>query len=249
MKETKAHRIRPSEQVYERYTEEDFAVWKTLYQRQRAMLEGKVADAFLEALERIGFSPERIPHFGETNERLQQLTGWRLVTVPNISPVEDFFARLANRQFTATCWLRRMEELDYLEEPDMFHDVFGHAPLLTHPDYTTFFHRMGRLAQKYRHQPAAILKLQRLYWFTIEFGLIRHPSGELRIYGAGIISSPGETKHALSSSVAHHPFDIHQIYQHAFRTDVVQEEYYVIDSFEELVAELPAFEAALEGPG
>lgn len=229
--------------------EADFAVWKTHYQQQRAMREGKGADAFLEAFDRIGFSPERIPHFGATNERLRQLTGWQQVTVPNISPVEKFFAWLANRQFTATCWLRRMEELDYLDEPDMVHDVFGHAPLLTHSDYTTFSHRMGRLTHKYRHQPAASLKLQRLYWFTIEFGLVGHPSGELRIYGASNICSPGETEHALSSAVAHHPFDMHQVYQRAFRTDVVQDQYYVIGSLEELVAELPAFEAALREPG
>lgn len=236
---------RPTQQIYADYTQEDFEVWRILYDRQMKNLRGKVADEYLEALEKIGFVRDQIPSFAEINQRLGALTGWSLVTVPNISPPRAFFQRLSEKKFTATCWLRKMEELDYLEEPDMFHDVFAHAPLLTNKDYTDFFHSIGVMAMKYLDDDEVILKLQRLYWFTIEFGLVRAPDGQLRIYGAGIVSSKGETEHALSDRSVKHNFDVHQIYQHDFRTDIIQEEYYVIDSFAQLASGLAEYEQAL----
>lgn len=239
---------KPTQQIYTDYTAEDFEVWRMLYDRQMANLEGKVADEFLVALEDIGFSREHIPSFNEVNERLGKMTGWSLITVPNISPPREFFRRLSEKKFTATCWLRKMSELDYLEEPDMFHDVFAHAPLLTNKDYTDFFHQIGVLAMKYLDSEEVITKLQRLYWFTIEFGLVRSGNGDLRIYGAGIISSKGETEHALSHHSTKHQFDIQHIYQHDFRTDIIQEEYYVIDSFRQLADNIPSFEQALFEP-
>lgn len=236
--------MKPKEQVYSRYTKEDFEVWKILFDRQMEQLEGKVAEEFLEALDKVRFNRDEIPNFKKVNEILGQLTGWQLITVPNISPAEEFFRNLAEKKFTATCWLRKMSELDYLEEPDMFHDVFAHTPLLSNKAYTDFFQSMGLLAQKYKFDQEVILKLQRLYWFTIEFGLIR--SGEdIKIYGAGIISSKGETAHALSDRSVKHDFDIPKIYKHPFRTDIIQEEYYIIDSFEQLAGSMDVIEAAL----
>ncbi len=236
--------MRPTEQVYSNYTKEDFEVWATLFDRQMDQLEGKVADEFLEALQVVQFNREEIPDFKKVNAILKDITGWQLITVPNISPAREFFQNLEQRKFTATCWLRKMSELDYLEEPDMFHDVFAHTPLLSNKSYTDFFHNMGALACKYIEDDEVILKLQRLYWFTIEFGLIRSDKG-VRIYGAGIISSRGETQHALSDQSVKHDFDIGKIYQHDFRTDIIQEEYYVIDSFEQLSSSLEAIEEAL----
>lgn len=236
--------MKPTEQVYSRYTEEDFEVWKILFDRQMEQLEGKVAEEFLEALEKVGFKREEIPDFKEVNKKLRQLTGWQLVTVPNISPAKEFFQNLAEKKFTATCWLRKMSELDYLEEPDMFHDVFAHTPLLSNKAYTDFFQSMGILAGKYHYDDEIILKLQRLYWFTIEFGLIRSAEG-IKIYGAGIISSKGETQHALSDRSKKHDFDIAKIFKHDFRTDIIQEEYYVIESFDQLAGSMGEIEAAL----
>ncbi len=236
--------MRPTEQVYSAYTEEDFEVWKILFDRQMEHLDGKVAPEFLEALENVKFNREEIPDFKKVNKILGSMTGWQLITVPNISPAEEFFMHLAEKKFTATCWLRKMSELDYLEEPDMFHDVFAHTPLLSNQAYTDFFQSMGLLAKKYNFDKEVILKLQRLYWFTIEFGLIR--SGEdIKIYGAGIISSKGETQHALSDQSVKHDFDIAQIYKHDFRTDVIQEEYYVIESFDQLAGAMDVIERAL----
>lgn len=236
--------MKPTEQIYSLYTEEDFQVWKILFDRQMEQLEGKVAGEFLEALEKVNFNRDEIPDFKKVNQILGDQTGWQLITVPNISPAEEFFKNLAEKKFTATCWLRKMSELDYLEEPDMFHDVFAHTPLLSNKAYTDFFQNMGFLAQKYDFDKEIILKLQRLYWFTIEFGLIRSNDG-VKIYGAGIISSKGETQYALSDQSVKHDFNIPQIYKHDFRTDIIQEEYYVIDSFEQLAGSMDAIEAAL----
>jgi phenylalanine-4-hydroxylase len=236
--------MKPTEQIYNNYTEEDFLVWKTLFDRQMENLEGRVAQEFLEALEIVAFNRDEIPDFQKVNSILQGITGWQLITVPNISPAKVFFQNLAQKKFTATCWLRKMSELDYLEEPDMFHDVFAHTPLLSNKAYTDFFHSMGVLAGKYPGNEDVILKLQRLYWFTIEFGLIRSEEG-VKIYGAGIISSKGETFHALSDHSTKHDFDISRIYKHDFRTDIIQEEYYVIDSFEQLANALDEIESAL----
>jgi len=226
-------RIRPTQQIYSKYTREDFKVWHTLFDRQLEFITRHASKDFIRALRVIGFTHDKIPDFIEVNERLKKLTGWKLTVVPCISPPKDFFKLLSERTFTATCWLRTFNELDYLEEPDMFHDVFGHAPLLTNPDYDVFFKTMGDVGVKYINNEAVITMLQRLYWFTIEFGLIKEEN-ELKIYGAGIISSKGETLHALSDHPKKKKFNVAEIMKHQFRTDVIQEEYYVIDSFEQL---------------
>lgn len=188
---------------------------------------------YLKALQKIGFSPDHIPDFNEVNNRLKNLTGWQLTTVPCISPPDIFFKLLSEKTFTATCWIRNFSELDYIEEPDMFHDVFGHAPLLTNPHYVRFFKALGEIAIKNIQNAELIKMLQRLYWFTIEFGLVRE-EGEIKFYGAGIISSLGETKHALNPDSRKKEFNVSEIMSHDFRTDIIQEEYYVIDSFSQL---------------
>ncbi|MCB0279595.1 MAG: phenylalanine 4-monooxygenase [Calditrichaeota bacterium] len=231
------NRVRPTKQVYANYTAEDFQVWKTLYHRQMNALKGNIAPEYLDAIKAIGFEAERIPDFIETNQRLEELTGWQLVTVPNICPPKKFFKYLSEKKFTATCWLRTMAELDYIEEPDMFHDVFAHAPLLTNTAYTDFFHQIGILAVQHLDNDEIISKLQRLYWFTIEFGLMKN-NDEINIYGAGIISSKGETLNAISDESRKHAFDLTDIFEHEFRNDIIQTDYYVIQSFDQLVDSL-----------
>ena len=237
--------VRPSEQIYSNYTQEDFAVWKTLYNRQSNLLEKYASSEFLNALEIIEFSADKIPDFNRIKTALHPLTGWQLETVPNISEQKDFFQFLSEKKFTATCWLRKIEQLDYLEEPDMFHDVFGHVPLLSNKAYTDFFQAISHIALEYIDNPKAIELLGRIYWFTIEFGLIRE-SEKLRIYGAGIISSFGETNNCLSDSTIKYDFDVNQILNTSFRTDVMQDKYFVIDSYSQLYESIPEIRAQLK---
>jgi phenylalanine-4-hydroxylase len=235
-------RIKPTRQIYANYSAEDFSVWKILFERQMANLRAAAAPEVLEAIDAIGFHANAIPDFGEINKRLAALTGWQIVTVTGICPPAEFFRLLAQKTFTCTCWLRTMAELDYLEEPDMFHDVFGHVPLLTNAAYSDFFQKLGALATAHIDRPEVVDMIERLYWFTIEFGL-RRSGDAFSIYGAGILSSTGETAHALSAASRKHRFDPSEIMSHPFRTDVLQEDYYVVESFAELVDSLPEVEA------
>jgi phenylalanine-4-hydroxylase len=237
-------RTKPTEQVYKNYTEEDFEVWKILFDRQMKNLEHHVSLDFLEALEKVKFNPNRIPDFTDVNGILQKETGWGLHTVPNISEQAEFFSLLAQKKFTATCWLRTKQELDYLEEPDMFHDVFAHTPLLSNEAYTKFFKSMGDLAMKHIHNPIIIEKLGRLYWFTIEFGMI-YENRNMKAFGAGIISSSGETANALSNRVKKTDFSIEKVFDTSFRTDILQDKYFVIDSFEQLLDAVPKIEESV----
>jgi len=237
-------RTKPLEQVYKHYTEEDFEVWKILFDQQMKNLESHVSLDFLEALEKVKFRADRIPDFNEVNAILQKETGWGLHTVPNISEQPEFFKLLSQKRFTATCWLRTKEQLDYLEEPDMFHDVFAHTPLLSNEAYCKFFKSMGDLAMKHIHNPLIVEKLGRLYWFTIEFGMI-YENRNMKAYGAGIISSAGETRNALSNRVQKFDFQIEKLFDTNFRTDILQDKYFVIDSFEQLLAAVPKIEEAV----
>jgi phenylalanine-4-hydroxylase len=235
---------RPTSQIYSNYSDHDLLVWQTLYDRQMNILTPNVSAAYLNALKTIQFTRERIPHFGEIAEILAPLTGWSLEVVPNIAPPQIFFQFLSKQKFTATCWLRSMEQLDYLEEPDMFHDVFGHAPLLSNQAYVDFFKGMSDIALRHLDDQWKIDVLSRLYWYTIEFGMIREDH-QLKIYGAGIISSKGETEHCLSPQTKHLPFHVETIMNTPYRTDVLQDKYFVIDSFEQLYHSLPDIEAFL----
>jgi len=235
----------PLKQEYEHYTSEDFLVWKTLFQRQKSNLEPYVSGVYLDALETIGFNEEIIPDFKVVNSILNRHTGWALTVVPNISPLREFFTFLSERKFTATTWLRKMSQLDYIEEPDMFHDVFGHVPLLVNKSYTDFFKGMAEIALKHIDQPAALEQIGRIYWFTIEFGLIVE-NGKRKIYGAGIISSSGETRHCLVEKVEFIPFDIRMIMNTPYRNDQIQNKYFVIDSYQQLYESLPVIRKELE---
>lgn len=236
---------RPTQQIYSNYTHQDFEVWETLFNRQLNLLKPIVSDEYLKALKVINFKADEIPNFIEVNKILAHTTSWSLVVVPNISEQKDFFTFLSHKKFTTTCWLRTMKQLDYLEEPDMFHDVFGHVPLLTNQAYVGFFKGISDIALKYLNNPKAIELLGRLYWFTIEFGLIKE-NNQIKIYGAGIISSKGETENCFNKNVKQLPFDIEIIFNTHYRTDVFQECYFVIDSFQQLYDSLSEIELLLE---
>jgi phenylalanine-4-hydroxylase len=230
--------MRPTQQIYSNYTEEDFWVWQTLFNRQMKILEPEVSREYLSAIDTVNFHADKIPDFKEVAAVLMPRTGWSLEVVPNICPQKEFFEFLSKKKFTATCWLRSKAQLDYLEEPDMFHDVFGHVPLLSNTAYCEFFRGLSNIALDFEHRPMAIELLSRLYWFTIEFGLIRE-KGELKIYGAGIISSSSETIHSLDKHTPRPDFDVQTILNTNYRTDILQDQYFVIDSFNQLYDSLP----------
>jgi phenylalanine-4-hydroxylase len=225
-------------QEYSKYTDEDFQVWKILFERQQQNLPGRATDEFLRGIERINFTPDKIPDFSQTNPLLKNITGWELAVVPGIIADDIFFSLMANRKFPASTWLRKMSELDYLEEPDMFHDVFGHVPLLTNQAFVDFLQELSKIGLDYIDNKWAIELLSRIYWFTIEFGLIRE-NGQLRIYGAGILSSPGETLYSLGDQPQHFEYNVEQILNTPYRKDVFQERYFIIESYEQLYESLP----------
>ncbi len=222
-----------SRQNYEKYTDEDREVWKLLYERQIVNLPGAASRAYLEGIDKIGFEAEKIPKFEEMNEVLRQLTGWEVAVVPGLIPEKDFFELMAEKKFPASTWLRKLSELDYLEEPDMFHDVFGHVPLLTNQSFVDFLQSLSKIALRYINNPYAIELISRLYWFSVEFGLI-HENGEMRIYGAGILSSAGETKYSLEGTALYFEYDVRQMLLTPFRKDVFQDRYFIINSYEQL---------------
>lgn len=232
-------------QEYDKYTAEDFAVWKTLFERQMAILPDMAAKQYLEALDVVGFNPNEIPHFDTMNGLLKKATGWQVDVVPHIIANDVFFPKLARRTFGATTWLRKMSQLDYLEEPDMFHDVFGHVPLLSNETFCKFFHGLAVIAMAHIKNPAAIEMLGRMYWFTIEFGLISE-NNQLKIYGAGIMSSHGETKYSVSNAPTHLDFNVNAILNTDYDNMRIQDKYFVIDSFEQLFDSLPEIDKTLE---
>lgn len=223
-------------QQFEKYTKDDLAVWSLLFKRQLENLEHKACSAYLGSLAKMRdvLNPYELPHFERINNWFKQYTGWEIYCVPGLIEVEDFFDLLAEKKFPSSTWLRSKDKLDYLEEPDMFHDIFGHVPLLCNESYSNFVHEFGKLGKKFRGNTERILELQRLYWFTIEFGLISDEAG-LRIFGAGIISSFHESISSLSSrEVNHIPFDLNTIIRTDFCTSELQQTYFVIDHLEQL---------------
>jgi phenylalanine-4-hydroxylase len=223
------------EQPLDHYAPAEHERWRRLYRRQIELIPRYAVTEFAESLARLDIGGG-IPDFARINRMLAPLTGFQIVAVPGLIPDEVFFAHLANRRFPVTWWIREESELDYLEEPDVFHDLFGHVPLLAHPvfaDYMTEYGKAGPNAA----QMNAIPLLARLYWYTIEFGLIRTRQG-LRAYGAGILSSHGETVYAVESETPNRiAFDLERVLATEFRIDAYQASYFVIDSFEQLFAE------------
>ncbi|RJP62960.1 MAG: phenylalanine 4-monooxygenase [Comamonadaceae bacterium] len=214
------------------YTAADHDTYHRLYERQTALLPGLACDAFIEALPSLGVK-DRIPRFEEINERLKPATGWEIVAVPGLIPERPFFDLLANRRFPVTDWIRQPAEFDYVVEPDVFHDLFGHVPLLFNPVFADYVQRYGAGGLK-AHDLGAGELLSRLYWYTIEFGLIRQADG-LRAYGAGILSSSGELRHSVTSPKARRiALDLLRCMRTRYKIDDYQATYFVIDSFEQL---------------
>jgi phenylalanine-4-hydroxylase len=214
------------------YSDEEQAVWRLLVERQTALARRYACEEFLQGLETLGIS-ETIPDFDAVNARLEPLTGWRVVGVPGLIPDAAFYDHLAHRRFPVTVWIRKREELDYLVEPDLFHDFFGHVPLLSNPVFADYMQAYGRRAME--AGPENIHRLARLYWFTVEFGLIRTPKG-LKVYGAGILSSAAEVKHAIEGEgVERLPFDAAKAMASPYEIDKLQPTYFVLDDFRQLM--------------
>lgn len=220
-------------QQYDRYTEEDHDVWATLVSRRMETLERQASEVFLEGVRLLGLDRERVPKVSYVNSRLAELTGWQSRPVPGYLPAKAFFACLARRQFPTTIVIRPKEKMEYLPEPDIFHDVFGHVPLHGDPVFAEFLQTYGKAALLCE-DPYHVERLARLFWFTVEFGLIRE-GGEIKLYGSGLISSLGESFHALESpDVDRRPFDMERVCDTPFEIDHYQGVLYVLESFEQL---------------
>lgn len=221
-------------QGWEHYTPAEHAMWDTLFARQAKLLQGRAAPEFLAGLDVLRMERPGIPNFEELSERLMTLTGWQVLAVPGLVPDDIFFDHLANRRFVAGNFIRTPEQLDYLQEPDVFHDVFGHVPLLADPVFADYMQAYGRGGQR-AGALGAIERLSRLYWYTVEFGLVRQADG-LRIYGAGIVSSHAESLFALDDASPNRiGFDLRRVMRTEYRIDDYQQNYFVIDSFEDLL--------------
>ena len=223
------------EQPWSGYSSTDHEVWATLFARQRELLLGRASSAFLQAQDAMGMSAHEIPKFDDLNRVMRAATGWEIIGVEGLLPELAFFDHLANRRFPVTWWIRKPEQLDYLSEPDLFHDLFGHVPLLMNPVFADYMQAYGRGGVKaHGIGPEALVNLTRLYWYTVEFGLIREPEG-LRIYGSGIVSSKGESLYCLESAAPNRVgFDLERVMRTRYRIDTYQKTYFVIDDFEQL---------------
>jgi phenylalanine-4-hydroxylase len=220
------------DQDYGRYTTAEQDLWKRLYARQSALVPQYACDEFIDVLSTLNFGAG-IPHFDEINARLQPATRWTLVAVPGLLPDDVFFTHLANRRFPVSVWLRTPAEFDYIVEPDIFHDFFGHVPLLFDPVFADYLEAYGKGGVKAKGLNA-LDYLARLYWYTVEFGLILTPRG-LRTYGAGILSSAGELPYSATSTKPNRiKFDLMRVMQSQYKIDTFQETYFVIESFKEL---------------
>jgi phenylalanine-4-hydroxylase len=232
--------IRPDytiDQHWNRYSATEHGVWRVLFQRQAAILPGRACDEFLTGLRKLNLVSDQIPDFARLSDGLEKLTGWRVVAVPSLVPDDVFFDHLANRRFPAGQFIRAQNQLDYLEEPDVFHDVFGHVPMLAHPVFADYMQAYGKGGQRALSEFGALKNLARLYWYTVEFGLIKKPEG-MRIYGSGIVSSRTESIYAVESPSPNRiGFDLERVMRTDYRIDDFQESYFVINSFEDLFQE------------
>jgi phenylalanine-4-hydroxylase len=212
------------------YTQEENNTWQTLIARQLPLVKGRACDEYMRGMRLLNLPKDRIPQCPEVSQVLLAETGWSLAPVTALISFDKFFKLLANRQFPAATFIRRKEDLDYLQEPDMFHEVFGHCPMLTNKAVADFTHTYGKLAVNASHEDQVMLA--RLYWMTIEFGLIQTKAG-LRIYGGGILSSKGETLYALESPIPiRSPFDVLEVLRTPYRIDIMQPIYFVIEDFD-----------------
>jgi phenylalanine-4-hydroxylase len=221
-------------QDWNKFSAEDHIVWDILFARQSAMLVGRASEAFLRGIDVLKLAKPGIPDYKELNERLMAATGWSVVAVPGLVPDDVFFRHLANRRFVAGNFIRRADQLDYLQEPDVFHDVFGHVPMLADPIFADYMQAYGQGGLRSLGF-GALHKLARLYWYTVEFGLVEE-GGKLKIYGAGIVSSYGESRFALDDPSPNRiGFDLTRVMRTNYRIDDYQQSYFVIRSFDELL--------------
>jgi phenylalanine-4-hydroxylase len=238
-------------QRWEAFTPAQHHIWDLLFARQQELLEGRAVGAFLRSLDVLRLARHGIPNFDELNERLHAATGWTVVAVPGLVPDEVFHRHLSQRRFPAGNFIRTPEQLGYLQEPDVFHDVFGHVPLLAIPEWADFMQAIGEMGLQ-ALELGSIHRLARLYWYTVEFGLAREDA-QLRIYGSGIVSSFNESRYALESDTPNRiAFDLKRVLRTNYRIDDFQQCYFVIEHFRDLLdivlqADLPALYAELEG--
>lgn len=231
-KQTQYVSKKPDADGLRHYTDEENSIWRDLYSRQeRDVLPGRACADYIKCLETLDLPHDRVPQLGEVNDKLKPATGWTVTGVPALISFEKFFKLLADRTFPAATFIRTREEFDYLREPDIFHEVLGHCPLLLNQNYADFMQAYGEIGLSVDPKDRAMLA--RLYWFTVEFGLIKESEG-LRLYGAGIVSSVGESQYALSDKPEHRPIDLVDVFRRLYRIDMYQRVYYVIESFEQL---------------
>ena len=222
------------DQRWSAYSGAEHGRWDALCARMMAILPGRASQSFMDATRALKLSDGGIPDFDLLSDRLEAITGWRVVGVPGLVPDDVFFDHLANRRFPAGCFIRDADEMDYIEEPDVFHDVFGHVPLLANPIYADFMEAYGKGGLR-ALKLGRLENLARLYWYTIEFGLIRE-AGDLRLFGAGIMSSPTETAFALEDASPNRiQFDLERVMRTNYRIDDFQQTYFIIDSFDDLL--------------
>lgn len=233
------------QQEYDQYTAESHHVWQLLFEEQATVLAERATTKFLEGIKTIQFESYEVPRFTTINKILKKLTGWEVYAVPGLIDNKPFFELLAQKKFPATTWLRTLAQLKYIEEPDMFHDVFGHVPLLSEPYFASFLNGISQIALEYIEHETAIELMARIYWYTIEFGLINE-NGTTKIYGAGILSSPGESVFSLSADAVRYPFDLNHILATPYIKDCYQGQYFVAESYEQLYHSLPQLKAQID---
>lgn len=232
MKKSKYVSKKPDENGFVSYTAEENTTWHDLYVRQMNLLPQRACKEYLDGIHALGITADHVPQLPEVNSNLRALTGWEVAPVPALIDFQAFFELMANKKFPAATFIRTREEMDYLQEPDIFHEIFGHCPLLTLPVYANFMHEYGKLGLKASHPDRVMLA--RLYWFTVEFGLIQTAEG-MRIYGGGILSSYGESQYALDSDKpVRTPLEIIEAFRTPYRIDIFQPLYFVIQDFAEL---------------
>lgn len=233
MKKASTYVAKPvDEHGFSEYTPEENQIWNELIIRQRPLVQGRACNEYIHGLDLLNLANDKIPQCPDVSKVLRETTGWALEPVPALIPFDHFFNLLANRKFPAATFIRRREELDYLQEPDIFHEIFGHCPMLTNQACADFTHTYGKLGLKASH--ADQVMLAKLYWFTIEFGLIKTKEG-LRAYGGGILSSKSETLYCVESDVPQRkPFEVMDVLRTPYRIDIIQPIYFVIESFDTL---------------
>jgi phenylalanine-4-hydroxylase len=227
------------QQDWSLYTSDQHAVWAELVSRRMPQLEEHACEEYLDGFEQIGLREDAIPNLAEVNRRLGPRTGWNATPVSGFLPPDAFFEMLAARQFPTTTWLRKRESLEYTPEPDIFHDVFGHVPMHAHPIFADFLQQYGRVCATLLHDKDKLERMGRLFWFTVEFGVIRQ-GGSIKLYGSGLISSHGESTHVIQNGPEIRDFDLDEVLNQEFLVSEMQKVLYAVESFEQI------YEAAKE---